>query len=287
VNITAELASQLVREQFAQWGHLPVEPVLPGGHDNRTFRLGSHLAVRMPSHTRYEPQVEKEYRWLPYLAGHLSIPVTEPQAMGSPGAGYPLKWSVNRWLPGRPALYYTGDKSALATDLASFLQSLWSIPVNAGPLAGQHNFYRGGPLSVYDGETRQAIQVLEDPIDDGACRRIWEQALDSTWDQRPVWVHGDVAPGNLLLDQGKLCGVIDFGCMGVGDPACDLVMAWTYFQGSSRQRFMDALPVDASTWNRARGWALWKALITYEQPESQRIVGDLTKEHRRLSDSAQ
>jgi aminoglycoside phosphotransferase (APT) family kinase protein len=260
--ITAELAARLVAAQFPQWADLPVRPVEPGGWDNVTFRLGAGLSVRLPSGPGYAQQVDKEHRWLPLLAGRLPLPIPQPLARGAPGCGFPWPWSVYRWLPGTPlAASHVPDRTALAADLAGFLAALYRIDPAGGPLPGEHNFYRGGPLTVYDGETRDALKALEGEIDTVRAAQVWAEALAATWHGSPVWFHGDIADGNLLIDQGRLSAVIDFGTSGVGDPACDTVIAWTYFSGASRRVFQARLPATRATWARGRGWALWKAMI--------------------------
>jgi aminoglycoside phosphotransferase (APT) family kinase protein len=267
--IDAAMVRRLVAAQFPAWADLPVEPVTPGGWDNRTFRLGDALSVRLPSAAWYAAQVAKEHRWLPALAPHLPLPIPAPLAQGQPTAEYPWPWSVYRWIAGEPAT--TGritDLPRFATDLAGFLMALYAIDATGGPAAGTHNFWRGGPLAVYDEETRKAVKTLAGEIDARAARAVWDAALASTWEDEPVWVHGDVAVGNLLVSDGLLSAVIDFGSSGVGDPACDLVIAWTLLSGESRRVFRDSLPFDAPTWARGRGWALWKALITIADPES-------------------
>jgi aminoglycoside phosphotransferase (APT) family kinase protein len=183
--------------------------------------------------------------------------------MGQPAAGYPWHWSIYRWLDGEIATSERiADLPQFARDLAQFLVALYQIDPTGGPPPGPHNFFRGGSLTVYDGETRQAIAALDGAIDTGAATAVWEAALAATWRDPPVWVHGDVAAGNLLVENGRLSAVIDFGSSGVGDPACDLAIAWTLFAGESRETFRAALPVDDATWARGRGWTLWKALIT-------------------------
>jgi aminoglycoside phosphotransferase (APT) family kinase protein len=260
--ITANLASRLVAEQFPQWAGLPVRRVEPGGWDNVTFRLGADLSVRLPSGPSYAQQVEKEHRWLPVLARELPSPIPEPLAKGVPGCGFPWPWSVYQWLPGTPlAASHITDRATLAADLAEFLAALQRIDPAGGPGPGEHNFYRGGPLTVYDGQARAALKALDGEIDTVLAAQVWAEALAATWHGNPVWVHGDVADGNLLIEQGRLGAVIDFGCCAVGDPACDTVIAWTYFSGESRRLFAEKLPVDPATWARGRGWALWKAMI--------------------------
>lgn len=262
VNIDAHLAARLVGAQFPQWAGLPVRPVVPGGWDNRTFRLGETMSVRLPSRAVYVAQIDKEQAWLPKLAPHLPLPVPKPIARGEPGEGYPWPWSVYAWLEGERAQPdHIGDLAIFARELAGFLGALQRIDASDGPPAGPHNFWRGGPLATYDTEAREALQALAGRIDTAAATRVWEAALASTWPGPPVWVHGDIAPGNLLVQAGRLSAVIDFGSSGVGDPACDLAIAWTLFEGESRTAFRDTLALDPDTWARARGWALWKALI--------------------------
>jgi aminoglycoside phosphotransferase (APT) family kinase protein len=263
VDIDVALVGRLVARQFPQWAELPIEPVAISGWDNWTFRLGQDKSVRLPSAEGYAPQVDKEHRWLPSLAPHLPLPIPVPLAKGLPDEGYPFNWSVYRWLGGESAtVERINDLSEFATALADFLTALQRIDPTGGPPAGPHSFFRGAPLTVYDAETRRAVAALDGKIDADAVTAVWEAALEATWNGPPVWFHGDVAAGNLLVRDGCLAAVIDFGCAGVGDPACDLAIAWTLFSGKSREAFRAALPVDGPTWARGRGWALWKALIT-------------------------
>ena len=261
--LDAELVAALIRDQFPQWSDRAVMPLEPGGWDHRTFRLGDDLLVRLPSHAIYAPQVEKEQRWLPVLAPRLPIAIPTPVAMGKPGNGYPWCWSVYRWLEGSSvsATPLLANEEDFARQLASFLRALQSLDTRGAPDPGEHNFGRGGPVGTYDEETREAISALSSSIDSALASAIWETALASKWQRASVWVHGDVAAGNLLVRDGRLAAVIDFGCCAVGDPACDLTIAWTFFSGSARKAFADTLSLDDATWQRARGWALWKALI--------------------------
>ncbi|MCI5077681.1 aminoglycoside phosphotransferase family protein [Oricola sp.] len=259
----ASLVRTLIAGQFPQWADLPVVPVEPQGWCNRTFRLGETMSVRLPSAHRYVRQVEKEHRFLPALAPKLPLPVPAPLAIGKPAGDYPWPWSVYGWLDGESALIAkVDDKNRFAEDLAGFLYALQAIDATDGPPAGVHNFFRGGSLAVYDAQTRDAVAALHGEIDAEAALAVWEAALASTWTQTPVWVHGDVAAGNLLVRDGLLRAVIDFGSLGVGDPACDLAICWAFLDGRSRATFRAALPLDEATWARGRGWALWKALIT-------------------------
>lgn len=261
--IDAHLVRRLVAAQFPQWGHLPVRPVEHDGWDNRTYRLGSAMAVRLPTAVGYVLAVAKEHRWLSLLARSLPVPVPVVLAVGRPGEGYPFHWSVRGWLDGRPAARHSiDDLRGLAIDVAAFLCALRGIDPTGGPEAGAHSFFRGAALTHYDAQTRRALGELTGRIDTAAAESVWNDALAATWRGAPVWFHGDVAAGNLLVANGRLAAVIDFGTCGVGDPACDLVIAWTLFTGTSRAAFRDAVDADPATWARARGWALWKAVIT-------------------------
>jgi aminoglycoside phosphotransferase (APT) family kinase protein len=253
---------RLVAAQFPQWADLDIRPVAADGWDNRTFHLGDAMSARLPSGRRYVAQVEKEQAWLPRLAPHLPLPIPAPLARGAPGEGYPWAWSVNAWLPGRTAdAAPAADPEGFARDLAGFLSALHRIDASDGPTAGAHNFHRGGALAVYDAQAREAIAALDGGFDKALTLSIWEEALASEWTWGGVWVHGDIAPRNLLVADGRLSAVIDFGSMGVGDPACDLAIAWSFLDGEGRRAFRAALPLDPPTWARARGWALWKAAI--------------------------
>ncbi|YBV97089.1 aminoglycoside phosphotransferase family protein [Phyllobacteriaceae bacterium JZ32] len=289
LSVDTALVRQLIAAQFPEWGNLPIKPVEPGGWDNRTFRLGDRMSVRLPSAAAYAAQVEKEHRWLPELSPHLPLPIPTPLVKGMPAEAYPWHWSVYRWLDGSPAAPdLIDDLDRFARSLAGFLQALHQIDATGGPPPGEHNFHRGGRLAVYDAETRAALAVLGSRIDTAAAEDVWTMALGSQWRRSPVWVHGDIAYGNLLVESGKLCAVIDFGSSAVGDPACDLVIAWTQFSGESREAFRAALSLDGETWCRARGWALWKALITAsghdsnqrEAEKSWRIIKEVLADHR-------
>lgn len=290
VCIDVTLVRALVAAQFPRWANLPIGPVEHGGWDNRTFHLGADMTVRLPSAAAYAFQVEKEQRWLPRLAPQLPLPIPVPLATGRPGEGYPWHWSVYRWIDGETAATaWIADLTVFATSLTRFLVALQHADAAAGPPPGPRNFWRGGPLSVYDGETRQAIAALDGKIDAGAAIAVWEDALAAEWHGAPVWVHGDIAAGNLLVEDGRLSAVIDFGSSAVGDPACDLAIAWTLFEGESRGAFRGGLPLDAGTWARGRGWTLWKALITLAAlpgtnpraaRESRQVIEEVLADHR-------
>ena len=263
IDVDVALVRRLVDIQFPQWANLPIRPVEFGGWDNRTFRLGEDKSLRLPSAARYSSQVEREHRWLPRLAPLLPLPIPMPLRMGAPADDYPWHWSVYRWLDGESAaIWHISNQERFAANLAEFLVAFQQINTAGGPVPGQQNFFRGGDLSVYDAETRHCIARLHGRIDADVATAVWEAALNAKWFGSPVWFHGDVSAGNLLVKGGELCGVIDFGCSGIGDPACDLSITWTLFSGTSREAFRAALPADDATWARGRGWTLWKALIT-------------------------
>ena len=261
--ITAGLVKALLAEQAPQWSNLPVEPVPIDGWDNRTYRLGDELAVRLPSAEGYAASVEKESRWLPVLAPELPLPIPQVVFTGRPGAGYPYPWSVRRWLPGDPMSSNLPDMERFAEDVAAFLVALRTVDATGGPVGGEHSFHRGQSPSWYDDETRRALATVEG-VDVARAAAVWKDALATTWRGPGVWFHGDVAVGNLLVRDGRLAAVIDFGTCGVGDPACDLVLAWTLLTGPARRRFQATVGLDDETWARARGWALWKALVNLD-----------------------
>jgi aminoglycoside phosphotransferase (APT) family kinase protein len=281
---------RLVAAQFPEWADLPVTEVTHQGWDNRTYRLGADLSVRLPSAEWYANQVLKERQWLPFLAPHLPLPIPVPVALGSPADDYPWHWSVNKWVDGEVAtVARIADQVRFAEALAGFLSALQLVDPAGGPAAGVQSFFRGDSLRHYDAETRRTIGVLGSEIDGPAATDVWERALAATWIGSPVWFHGDVASGNLLVRDGTLAAVIDFGTCGVGDPACDVTIAWTFLSGSGREAFRRAMPLDAATWTRGRGWAIWKAMIALAgQREtdpagarlSRRIIADVIADHR-------
>lgn len=281
---------RLVATQFSKWKDLTIRPVALSGWDNRTFHLGDDMLVRMPSAREYAAQVEKEQYWLPRLAPLLPPPIPEPLAIGEPAAGYPYKWSIYKWLEGESATTaQIGDLLEFAIGLAEFLIALQRIDPADGPLPGPHNFYRGGALTIYDAETRRAIAALKDKVNVDVATKVWEIALATTWHGSPVWIHGDMSAGNLLVKQGRLSGVIDFGQSGVGDPACDVTIAWTLFRGERRKIFRAKLSLDDETWARGRAWALWKALIiaagftnpnNIESSQCWHIIDEVLADHR-------
>lgn len=260
--LSPDLARKLIAEQFPEYASLPIVDVEKQGHDNRTYRLGEQMLIRMPTAADYALKVPKEQELLPGLAKSLSVSITAPIKMGKPSADYPYPFSIYKWLSGKSINLLTltdQEKEQLAFDMAKFLKELQAIMDIKGPEPGQHNWWRGDHVSVYDKGAREQIAELAEIIDAGQASVLWDKACTTKWNNHPIWIHGDFAIGNILMDGGKLSAVIDFGGVAVGDPACDLVIAWTYLSGKAREIFISEMAMDSDTWLRARAWALWKA----------------------------
>jgi aminoglycoside phosphotransferase (APT) family kinase protein len=261
VSTSNALVARLLADQFPPWADLPIRPVGSAGTDHAIYRLGEDMAVRLPLRPSSARQVEKEQIWLPRLAPHLPLAIPRPLGLGTPGRGYPFAWSVCAWLQGdNPG--DGDDAGGWAEDLARFVVALHAIDATGGPPPGQHNFGRGVPLASRDAYTRDTIGRCRDLIDSDAAAQAWAADLAApAWAGPPVWIHGDLCPGNLLAAEGRLSAVIDFGGLAVGDPACDLIVAWNLFNGPGREAYRAALGVDDATWARGRGWALSVALL--------------------------
>jgi len=262
VDTDVSLVRRLLAAQFPQWSDLPIEQVVSTGTVNAIYRLGADLAVRLPRVQRWAGTLEKEYHWLPKLAPHLSLRVPEPVGEGHPAYSYPFSWAIYRWIDGRPySDEIVDDEQQAAKDLARFVAELRRIdPVVGAPRGGRR------PLRELDAvvgrNTRAAIASARGVIDSDAATAAWERALEApAWEGPPVWIHTDLLRPNVLVHGGRLCGVIDFGGIGVGDPAADVIAAWSVFNHTGRGMFRGALDVDDGTWNRARGFALHQAAM--------------------------
>jgi aminoglycoside phosphotransferase (APT) family kinase protein len=277
VHTDEALVRRLLGAQFPHWSELPIERVPSAGTDNALYRLGDEMVVRLPRIHWAVANVERELRWLPALAARLPLAIPVPLAKGLPTDDYPWPWSVHRWLHGEDGTRAAvTDLRQAASDLAGFLAALQAIDPRGGPVAIDQGL-RGVPLATRDEPTREAIAALRGGIDADAATAAWESALQApAWDRAPVWFHGDVLPGNLLFERGRLTGVIDFGGVGVGDPASDLKIAWNLFSGQSRDVFRKALDVDEATWARGRGHALSQALIFIPYYQDTNPVGVAT-----------
>ena len=291
-NVDVPLVQRLVATQFPQWADLPIRAVDNDGWDNWTFHLGDRMKVRLPSAMGYSEQAEKEARWLPKLAPRLPLPVPVPVGIGQAAEGYPCSWSIYEWLEGEPTTREAVDDPVqFGWDLAKFLIALQRIDTTGGPPPGQHNFFRGADvMSVYGDEARQSVDKLADVIDASAAHEVLDAAAAAVIVEQPVWIHGDIAVGNLLVRDGRLGAVIDFGGCAVGDPACDLVITWVFLEGAGRDAFRLSVPADEAMWARARGWALWKAalvlannsVVNPNENSPRSVIEAVIAEHRAL-----
>jgi aminoglycoside phosphotransferase (APT) family kinase protein len=260
IDTDAALVRRLLAGQFPQWAELPIDPVVSYGTDHDIYRLGDDLAARLPRIGWAIEQAAKEKEWLPRFAPHLPLSIPVQLAMGRPDEGYPFEWSVYEWLPGENAGSAVLDLEQAAVDLAAFVTALRRI--DATDAHPRPRGDRGAPLTELDSTVRRSIGDLGDRIDSRAALRSWDESLDAAeWDGAETWVHGDLLPGNLLVVDGRLSAVIDFGCLNVGDPACDLQTAWNVFAGESRARYRAELEADDASWLRGRGWALSQAVV--------------------------
>jgi aminoglycoside phosphotransferase (APT) family kinase protein len=280
----AALVRRLLAAQFPHWADLPIVRVLSSGTDNALYRLGDDMVVRLPRIHWAVGGVDKDLEWLPQLAPLLPVSIPVPLAKGGPTDGYPWAWGVYPWLAGEnPAVDGIPDAESLTSDVANFVNALHRVDLVDGPSAG-----RGRPLGeVQDEEARAALLELRGMrlIDVNAATAAWEEALEAPrWSGPAVWVHGDLLSGNLLLEGGRLTGVIDWGGVGVGDPACDLIVAWGLIPRALRPVFRAAVGFDDATWARGRGWALSVGLIAL--PYYKETNPTLAATARRLIDEA-
>jgi len=254
------LVRRLLADQFPQWAGLPIRPVESYGTDHDIYRLGDDLSARLPRINWATAQAAREATWLPRLAPHVPLRVPVQLAMGQPSEGYPFEWSVYEWLPGENANGTIDDLERAAVDLAAFVTALRAVDTTDAHPRSRGS--RGAPLTEVDAVVRRSIDELGDRIDRVAALRSWDESVSApAWDGEEVWVHGDLLPGNLLVVDGRLSAVIDWGGLNVGDPACDLQPAWNVFDGVSRERYRRELDVDDASWLRGRGWALCQAVV--------------------------
>lgn len=258
VDIDAELVGRLVAAQFPQLSDLPISAVRSTATVNAIYRLGDHLYARLPRAQEWAQDLDKEWHWLPKLAPRLSLRVPAPVGKGHPADAYPFSWAIYGWIDGQPySDELVDDEHQAAKDLAQFVVELRRIdPVVGAPRAGRK------PLRELDAVTRAAIESARGATDSDAATAAWERALEApAWKGTPVWIHSDLLRPNVLVHGGRLCAVIDFGGVGVGDPAADVIAAWSVFSHTGRGVFRGALDVDDGTWSRARGFALHQAAM--------------------------
>jgi aminoglycoside phosphotransferase (APT) family kinase protein len=253
VGVDEPLVRALLAAQFPELAGLPLTHVAHGGTDHHLWRIGDELQMRLPKHAPSTGQAEKDEAILPRLAPHLPVAVPELVGHGAPGEGYPFAWAVYRWLPGEPP---TAATPQLAEDVAGFIRALQRIDPTGGPPARR----RGAPLARSDDAFfRSSLAQLTDEYDVPRLTALWERACAAPdWSGEPVWLHADILPSNLLVRDGRLAAVIDWGVACVGDPACDLMIAWSLL-APVRDTFRAAVGADDPTWERARGWAVWQA----------------------------
>jgi aminoglycoside phosphotransferase (APT) family kinase protein len=263
IHADEDLVRRLITDQFPEWADLPVTAVPSTGTENAIYRLGDTMGVRLPYRPIGTDQLDKLDRWLPRLAPHLPLSISQTLARGEPTSEYPAPWSIVRWLDGEEvSLSRLADPVDAARTLATFVRALMSIDTTGGPEPGEHNFWRGVPLAARDKLTRRCITESESLVDTVAVTRAWEHDLAApAWQSAPTWLHGDLAPDNLLSMDGRLHAVIDWGGLGVGDPATELLPAWNLFRGASRDAYRETLGFDDATWARGRGLALSASIV--------------------------
>lgn len=259
VKIDRDLVNRLLSKQFPQWSHLPIKQVISAGTDNALYRFGEDMVIRLPRIEKAARHIEKESVWLPQISSFLPVAIPKPLVKGAPDEEYPYLWAVYSWLEGENPTVESVKQNpgVLAKDLAEFINALHNVTLPNGPSAR-----RGAPLRTQDESTRAAIEALQGMIDTDIVNAIWNESLQvPEWSQPAVWVHGDLMPMNLLVTKGRLSAVLDFGGLGIGDPACDLIPAWNFLPANVRNDFRSILQVDDATWARGRGWALSIALV--------------------------
>lgn len=256
-NVDLHLVKELINEQFPEYAMLPISPANSKGTVNHIYRLGQEFYIRIPRVPDWG-DIEKDFRWLPYLAPHLTLRIPEPIAMGQPNDKYPASWGIYRWIDGSEySDELIHDENDLAKELARFVNQLRSIdiPIDA-PRAGRL------PLLELNNKTLEAIETAKDDLDAERVLAAWKNSCQaSVWNGSPVWIHADLLRTNLLVHSGRLASVIDFGSAGVGDPAFDLIPAWSIFKSKGRKMFQHLIQSDKDTWLRARGYALHQALL--------------------------
>jgi aminoglycoside phosphotransferase (APT) family kinase protein len=256
----AQLVGQILRSQHPQWADAPIIEISSMGTDHALYRLGDDAVARVPLRQSATRSIETEFRWLPWLAERLPVEVPRPLARVEPASAFPYPWSVHSWIEGEPGTTAAIDLALLAVDLVRVLRTLQSLDPS-GPPSVEAYCLRGVPLEMRDETTREAIAASHESIDVAAVSVAWDAALDAPeWPGPPVWVHGDVAAGNMIFRERRLAGLIDWACMAIGDPACDLVIAWELLDQPARETFRAELAPDDATWERGRGWALSTAV---------------------------
>lgn len=277
VTIDRSLVRALIQQQHPDLAHLAVSEI-GEGWDNRLFRLGDDLAVRVPRRAASAALIEQEQRWLPQLSAPLPLPIPVPRRVGRPGCGFPWSWSITPWFPGQTALREPpADLSTAAVALGQFLRRLHQ----PAPREAPHNPWRSVPLAARTSVLKDHLQQVDGLVDRNAVLELWERALAAApWPGPPVWIHGDLHPGNLLVSEGRLSAVIDFGDLAAGDPATDVSVMWMLLPPSTRSALRASArgefdPVDDHTVLRARGWAVALGLAYVVNSRDDEAMGAL------------
>ncbi len=261
--ISSSLVRSLVSEQFPQWSELPIRPVDVQGWDNRTFRLGDRMSVRLPSADGYVAGLVREEQTLAVLDSRLRIAIPRVIATGAPSTAFTRPWSIREWIDGHTlTAVEPRDRESAIDNVGDALRDLQACDTSGGPWAGSASAYRGCHVSAVGEEVQVVLPALPRGQAEG-CRALWDAAVTTVWTAPPVWVHGDIAPGNMLFGgSGHLEALIDFGQTCIGDPACDLAFAWLSCSSHERDRLRARLELPEDAWLRGAAWALWKALIS-------------------------
>jgi aminoglycoside phosphotransferase (APT) family kinase protein len=289
VSTSVSLVARLLATQFPQWADLPIKPVPSDGTQHALYRLGEDMVVRLPQVEDADGQARKEFQWLPLLAPCLPLAIPIPLVMGNPADGYPWHWSIYRWFEGDTAATdRIANPRQAATDLGKFISALQRVDPADGPPSA-----RGRSLAERDPYTRAAIASLDGMIDADATTAAWEASLMApARESAPVWVHGDLFPSNILVKDGRLSAIIDFGDAGLSDPACDMLGAWSFLPVDVHDFFRTELSVSDATWVRGRGWALSIALLALKYFRganvpivhvATKVVREVLADHKRSS----
>ena len=257
LDVNLSFVRDLINEQFPEYSLLPITPVSSIGTVNHVYRLGQELYIRLPRVKEWA-DIEKEWRWIPYLAPHLKLQIPEPVALGKPNASYPVNWAIYKWIEGNNySEELIHDEREVAKDLANFVNEMHSVDVpDDAPKAGRL------PLLELNKRTIECIVEADDIQDRDKVLAAWEDSCKaSVWNGHSVWIHADLLRTNLLVHSGRLSAVIDFGGVGIGDPAFDLIPAWSIFNFEGRKIFKNSINADKDTWLRARGYALHQAVL--------------------------
>lgn len=264
------LARRLIDAQFPEWSALPLRLLTSTGTSNAMYRMGNDMVVRLPLRPGSEASLHKEMRWLPVLAPSLPLAIPVPIAIGEPTHEYSSAWAVVPWLDGIDGTAWpASDSPTAARDLACFVAALHGHSIaDDAPAPSLSPSDRGGPLAPRDAVVRSSAKAARHLTDSDAVLEIWDEALDApAWDMPGVWIHGDIAAGNVLFADDRLSAVIDWSPMAVGDPASDLVVAWEMFGPEAREVYRVELNelapygVDDAMWQRGRGWAISTAIM--------------------------